>query len=1356
MIALMAVSTISLASAEDNISAKIYLKDSKDAGLGGAVVQYYSGGWKSFGTTDSTGLATKDIEPGTYNIKVTYAGYTKEYKNISFTIADCEEIFNTKEFTVEFKESGNDPISGGVVGYYAGGWKSFGTTDANGLVSKELLPGTYNFKMSYAGYTLEEKNVNTNTQSTLLFTTKKFTVEFKESGNAPISGGVVGYYAGGWKSFGTTGADGLVSKELLPGTYSFKMSYAGYTLEEKNVNINSQDLLLFQTKNYEVRFFDSSNAPISGGVVGYYAGGWKSFGTTGASGSVFKELLPGTYSFKMSYAGYTLEEKNVNINTSDFTIFQTVNVEVKLVNSDGAGLEGGTVNYYAGGWKSFGTTNASGQAFKELLPGTYSFKMYWKGLSQEIKNVKVPDNSPVVFGTTTVNVQYSGSVQYYAGGWKNYSQPMEMLPYNYDFKFDGVQTSINVSGDEVDLSAVLLKLKDGNNGVSGGTAKYYYKGWKSIPGSTDNNGNLLYLMDGQMGNLTFKMYYAGASMQKSQDISKDSVVVFEGEKVTVELTDSLGNPLAGANVKYYASGWKDFGTTGADGKVTKFLLPGNYTFKLYYEGYSQQKKQNVGQDPTVEFQTEKVTVQLLNSKGQPYTGVDANVKYYASGWKDFGTLDKTSAEVSKELLPGNYTFKMYYAGYAEQKKQAIVEDDVTDFVVFNTVNVIVQLNDSNGDPFTGIDANVKYYASGWKNFGTWDKGSAQASMELLPGTYTFKMYYEGFSKQVKQNIANNPIVNFADPNGVSADVTFSTGNTVVKLIDSEGHGIEGADVKYYASGWKDFGETDSNGEATKELLPGTYTFKIYYAGASMQKKQDIGANNTVLFQTESVTVKLLNSSGASLVNANANVKYYASGWKDFGTWDNVEAKATMELLPVKYTFKMYYAGASMQQSYTVTADNSPDFIEFGTVEVTVKLKNSSGDPLPGGYAKYYASGWKDFGEWDNDSEISIQLLPVKYTFKMYYAGASNQKSQDVSTDPIVVFNTINQQVKLQRCDESGVEGGVAKYYASGWKDFGTTDASGLIEKELLPGDYSVKMTLNGFTEQKNTNGSSELIFKTTTVTLNYAGNVQFYASGWKTFDQPTMDMLPGTYSFKFDGHSKQLDISGCGYEKTAFVVRLLDHTGKKGLEGGVAKVYDGSWITLGTTDKDGFIVTLEDGSIQGKKRFNMNYNTTAQDKYVTVENTPLISFQTVEVTVELLDHAGDTIADGYTTSFYGNDGHWHNAVAAQEMLPSGKYRFNMNYNYTAQDKYLTVPSTDTTLTFQTALIAIELWDNGTLIADGYTTSFYGNDGHWHNALAAQEMLPSGKYRFTLSYNGNDLQKYYTIPDATDGTVKFEV
>jgi hypothetical protein len=179
-----------------------------------------------------------------------------------------------------------------------------------------------------------------------------------------------------------------------------------------------------------VKLLDSSTNGLSGGMVQYYSGGWRSFGTTGSDGAVSMALPPGTYNFQISWAGAS-QQKSQNVATNPNVVFKTTLVTMKLLSSTNTELNGGA-QYYAGGWKTFGGGTAT--ATMELLPITYTFQVSWAGASQQ-KSQNVATNPNVVFQTVQVHSDSGKCTSYHASGWRTFTQDMELLPGTYTFRF---------------------------------------------------------------------------------------------------------------------------------------------------------------------------------------------------------------------------------------------------------------------------------------------------------------------------------------------------------------------------------------------------------------------------------------------------------------------------------------------------------------------------------------------------------------------------------------------------------------------------------------------------------------------------------------------------------------------------------------------------------------------------------------------------------------------------------------------------------------------------------------------------------------------------------------------------------
>jgi hypothetical protein len=378
--------------------------------------------------------------------------------------------------------------------------------------------------------------------------------------------------------------------------------------------------------------------------------------------------------------------------------------------------------------------------------------------------------------------------------------------------------SINIDLSQFGPDTCTVKLLSSTGSLlTTGTLQYRDSTWKDAT----NNNDGTFTVATTRKKLSLRMTYEYGTQTKSGiTVKNDTTIIFQTKNVAVNLQTSTGNPLDTGTVQYDAGGWKDFGTT-SNGVVTKELLPINYIFKMTYNNASNEKKQNIDSSVVVLFQTVNAVVQLQNNQGSLMdTGT---VQYNAGGWKPFGIT--TNGIASKELLANQYNFRMTYA-YANKDKQQDIGTNST--VVFQTVNAIVQLENSQGILLdTGT---VQYNSGGWKNFGTTTNGIA--SKQLLSNQYNFRMTYAFINNDKVQNLDSSNTVN------------FSTVLCTVRVINSSGQVVNNAVVTYNAGGFKAFGTT-VNGITTKELLPANITFKAQSGKTTQTKAQDITTNPNV-------------------------------------------------------------------------------------------------------------------------------------------------------------------------------------------------------------------------------------------------------------------------------------------------------------------------------------------------------------------------------------------------------------------------------------------------------------------------------------------------------------------------------
>ncbi|MGH2903655.1 MAG: hypothetical protein ACRDK7_08745 [Solirubrobacteraceae bacterium] len=701
------------------------------------------------------------------------------------------------------------------------------------------------------------------------------------------------------------------------------------------------------TDSVTVHVSQSNGTALEGVAIDYQCndGYVISFGSTDVDGNVEGALSVDGEScaFSAHYRG-TSATKTVTVANSTNVSFETSAVTVQLHNHAGEGLSGGQVAYRAGAtvyWLNpedgdATTTDPSGNVTGQMFAGTYGFRMQYNEGTEWQEGIEVEEGEAgtVTFQTGLLSLVYSGSISFGQGSstaaWFT-NAGTELLPGTYKFQPKGsgcvsLEIESPAAGASVTESIIAANLKDSSGApLSGGQASYYAAGsWRSM-GTTDAEGAVCAVFDGNLAKdaLSVAMSYEGTRQQKDpQDEATESVFKFQTTDVSVTLKNADGNPLNGGSASYYAGGWHHSGET-AGGKVEVQMLPGSYSFAMVYNNTREQRDAvPIGASSTeVAFQTGRLTVQFSQK----------------FGWQNSEPYSFTPP--TEEYLPG--TISLSFEG-------CLVPVNIAagDHLVGS--GVLATLDDGAGHGVSGGSASV--YHGGWQALGTTNaRGQACGLVSGTLGNTSVAMVYNGTRQQITQDQATNSVYRFGE-----SDVTVS-------LENSEGQPLDTGTASYYAGGWHDIGQT-AGGKIHVEMLPGSYSFAMVYGGTREQLNGVAvsGSSSEVVFRTSDVAVSLESSSAEPLGGGGAS--YYAAGWHTVGTTSEEGGTTHVQMLPGSYSFAMVYQG-TREQLNGVAVSGTTAKVVFRTSEVESSHATA-----------YYAGGWHTFTS-------PMQLLPGTYPFR---------------------------------------------------------------------------------------------------------------------------------------------------------------------------------------------------------------------------------------------------------------------------------------------------------------------------------------------------------------------------------------
>ena len=198
-----------------------------------------------------------------------------------------------------------------------------------------------------------------------------------------------------------------------------------------------------------VEITDSSGKGINGSIVEYYQKRWKRIlDTTGEQYidgwlSGLTDDISDHLRVRINNKG-NIQEKTQKLENNRTFTFQTKQIQAQILESTGNKGVSETQIHVKQGNKILRETytDEKGAASFELFSGDYNFVIQTNHCSQT-KPIQLANNIKISIQTGRVHSKSGKCSHYYCGDWFPFTQDMELLPFNYYFKFsDGTQDTL--------------------------------------------------------------------------------------------------------------------------------------------------------------------------------------------------------------------------------------------------------------------------------------------------------------------------------------------------------------------------------------------------------------------------------------------------------------------------------------------------------------------------------------------------------------------------------------------------------------------------------------------------------------------------------------------------------------------------------------------------------------------------------------------------------------------------------------------------------------------------------------------------------------------------------------------------
>ena len=299
-----------------------------------------------------------------------------------------------------------------------------------------------------------------------------------------------------------------------------------------------------------------------------------------------------------------------------------------------------------------------------------------------------------------------------------------------------------------------------------------------------------------------------------------------------------------------------------------------------------------------------ITVAVVAPDGSGVAGVA--VSYQGSGDPSWTTMGMTDAHgrVTAALTEGVYDLRVAYDGALNTLSQVTVTNGT--LVTFPAVPLTVWLRDAAGNGVAGGAISLATNGGSPSALGT-TPASGDLVIEVLPSAYDVTLTYGSATSTHSAVTVVGPTV-----------TTFQFENTVVWLRSSAGAGLPfGVVTATPAAGGASIalGATDGSGSVTAVLLDGTYDVTVNFLNETSTQTVTVAGASTITFRFVTVTVRLVQSTGATLAGGDGAFWYRPAGsssWTTLGS-PGGSGIVAVDVLPSNYDFQARWFGITQVQ-----------------------------------------------------------------------------------------------------------------------------------------------------------------------------------------------------------------------------------------------------------------------------------------------------------------------------------------------------------------------------------------------------------------------------------------------------------